>query len=296
MGNRCTGMLSDEAVGTSHREKSMRSRLHFILPLLVVLWPAALIAAPAAEPWPRWEEHDPQSAAVIEHEAWTALLEKHLHAGDDGIARFDYAGVAPADRRRLEAYIDRLSGIAIGRYNRDQQLAYWINLYNALTVDVVLEHHPVDSIRDIDISPGFFSRGPWGAKLVEIEGVELSLDDIEHRILRPVWRDPRIHYAVNCAALGCPNLQPVAFTADNAERLLDAGARAYVNHPRGASFENGELIVSSIYHWFREDFGGTEQGVIAHLIRLAEPALRERLAERDGYDDHRYDWRLNALR
>jgi Protein of unknown function, DUF547 len=87
----------------------------------------------------------------------------------------------------------------------------------------------VASIRDIAISPGLFSVGPWGRKLIEVEGEPLSLDDIEHRILRPIWRDPRLHYAVNCAALGCPNLRSSAFTAANADILLETAASDYVN-------------------------------------------------------------------
>jgi Protein of unknown function, DUF547 len=87
----------------------------------------------------------------------------------------------------------------------------------------------VASIRDIAISPGLFSVGPWGGKLIEVEGEPLSLDDIEHRILRPIWRDPRLHYAVNCAALGCPNLRSSAFTAANADILLETAASDYVN-------------------------------------------------------------------
>lgn len=264
--------------------------------LLLCLLPLTAAAAPRAELWPRWQAHDPGSTATIDHSAWTELLGRYRHEGDDGIARFDYAGVSAADRRRLDGYLERLAATAIDAYDRDQQRAFWINLYNALTIDVVLDHHPVDSIRDIDISPGLFADGPWGAELVRVAGVDLSLDDIEHRILRPIWRDPRIHYAVNCAALGCPNLQPVAFTADNTERLLEEGARGYVNHPRGAEFIGDELVVSSIYVWFEADFGGDEAGVIAHLRRHARPALRERLAGRERHDDDRYDWRLNGMR
>lgn len=274
----------------------MRASLSRLLPILFVLWPLAGLAAPAAEPWPRWEAHDPDSTRTIDHAAWTALLDRYLQPGEDGIARFDYAAVSKEDRRRLDAYILQLAGTDIAAHDRDEQLAYWINLYNALTVDVVLEHYPVESIRDIDISPGFFSNGPWGAALVTVDGVELSLDQIEHRILRPVWRDPRIHYAVNCASLGCPDLRPVAFTAGNADRLLERGAREYINHPRGADLVDGELVVSSIYEWFQADFGGTEAGVLDHLRRYARPALRERLSSRENYDDHRYDWALNGVR
>ncbi len=271
-------------------------RTLLLVPILAcfLLVPAPGAAAPSAEPWPRWEAHDPDADATIGHGAWTAFLRAYLSVGDDGVARLDYAGVREADARTLDAYIERLARVEISRFDRDQQRAYWINLYNALTVDVVLEHYPVESITDIDISPGLFSNGPWGRELVTVEGVGLSLDDIEHRILRPIWRDPRIHYAVNCAALGCPDLQPVAFTAANTEELLERGARAYVNHPRGARIEDGELVVSSIYEWFQADFGDSEAGVLAHLRAYAAPTLRERLAGRNGYDDHEYDWTLNA--
>lgn len=172
-------------------------------------------------------------------------------------------------------------------------MAYWINLYNALTMQVVLEHYPVDSIRDIDISPGWFSDGPWGAKLVGVEGEQLTLDDIEHRILRPIWQDPRIHYAVNCAAVGCPNLQPEPYEGETVDEQLDRAARAYVNHPRGATVTGGDLVVSSIYAWYEEDFGGSEQGVIDHLTAFAEPPLDRMLADFSAIDDDRYDWSLN---
>lgn len=173
------------------------------------------------------------------------------------------------------------------------QRAYWLNLYNALTVKLVLDHYPVRSIREISISPGLLSVGPWRRKLVRIEGEELSLDDIEHRVLRPTWGDPRVHYALNCAALGCPNLQRSAYTAANTEALLARAAREYVNHERGARFEGERLIVSKLYIWFQEDFGGTDRGVIEHLQRYAEPPLAARLARTEGISDSEYDWRLN---
>ncbi len=207
--------------------------------------------------------------------------------------RVAYARVTAADRKALADYVARLAAVSISTYNRDEQLGYWINLYNALTVKLVLDHYPVASIRDIDISPGWFSNGPWGKKLLVIEGEAVSLSDIEHRILRPIWRDPRIHYAVSCSSIGCPNLGPEAFMANNAEARFTAGARAYVNHPRGARIESGRLVVSSLYVWFSEDFGGTDEGVIAHLKRYAEPDLLSGLARFERIDDFAYDWSLN---
>ena len=131
----------------------------------------------------------------------------------------------------------------------------------------MLSHFPLASIGDINISPGLFVRGPWGAKILTVEGEKLSLDDIEHRILRPIWKDNRVHYALNCASLGCPNLQPTAYTSENSEALLDNGARDFINHPRGVSIQKGKLQVSSIYVWFQEDFGRDAGELMAQIGR-----------------------------
>jgi hypothetical protein len=183
--------------------------------------------------------------------------------------------------------------VDVSGLRRGEQKAYWINLYNALTVDVILDHYPVKSIRDIDISPGIFSSGPWDAKLLFIEGEKISLNDIEHRILRPIWQDNRVHYAVNCASLGCPNLQPLSFTARNLDMLLDKAARDFINHPRGVSFINNRLQVSSIYFWFQEDFGASENGIIRHLKKYLTPDNLKKLDAVHKKIRHQYDWSLN---
>lgn len=263
--------------------------------LLLALLVTPAMAAPKSKLWPRWTAHDPASTAVVDHADWTRLLQAYTRPSDDGVVRFDYAGLAARDRAALDGYIARLVGLPVSTLNRGEQQAYWINLYNALTVQVVLDHYPVSSILKIGISPDFFSIGPWGKKLVTVEGTPVSLDDIEHRILRPIWQDPRIHYAVNCASIGCPNLIDTAYTADRMDALLEANAIAYVNHPRGVELRGGTLTVSSIYDWFQEDFGGSETGVLAHLREFAGPELARalRLAiEIDGYD-YDYDWSLN---
>jgi len=259
--------------------------------VLLAAWAAA--AAPRAVLWERWTAHAPQSRETVDHAEWQRLLRHHVRTDAQGINRFAYARVSAADRAALDAYLARLAATPVSRLARGEQRAFWVNLYNALTVRVVLEHYPVASIRDIDISPGLFSDGPWGKKLIAVEGEDLGLDDIEHRILRPIWRDPRIHYAVNCASIGCPNLPTTAFTAANTESLLEAAAREYVNHPRGARVEGGRLVVSSIYVWFEEDFGGDDRGVIEHLRRHAAPALAAGLRGVERIADDRYDWSLN---
>lgn len=261
--------------------------------LLVLLASVDAAAAPQDKPWSRWERHDPRSIAVIDHSAWDRWLARYVIRDLNGVNRVAYAAVGEEGRRELDRYIDRLAAVAISCYRRDEQLAYWINLYNALTVRVVLHHYPVGSIRDIRISPGLFAVGPWGAKLVTVEGERLSLDDIEHRILRPIWRDPRLHYAVNCAFVGCPDLQREAYSGAHVEGQLDAAARNYVNSWRGASFEDDGLYVSSLYKWYAADFGGSEAGVLAHLRRYATGDTAARLAHTSHIAGYRYDWDLN---
>ena len=251
------------------------------------------LAAPSAELWPRWQAHDPASTEVIDHREWTRFLQDHGAQNEDGIVRIEYGGITGAERQALKGYIESLTSTAVSSLNRDEQFAFWINLYNALTVDLVLEHYPISSILKINISPGFFSIGPWGKKLATVEGEALSLNDIEHRILRPIWRDPRIHYAVNCAALGCPNLALQAYTAENVEDLLEAKAVAHVNHPRGVRVEDGKLILSSIYRWFVADFGGGNAGVLRHLQRYAGPELAKKLAGFNPIGADHYDWSIN---
>ena len=249
--------------------------------------------APRAELWERWTAHDPLAPAEIDHTAWTDFLATYVSEGNDGVTRVAYAQVTDADKKALGTYLSQLAATPISRLNRDEQLAYWINLYNALTTKTILDHYPVKSIRDIDISPGWFSDGPWDKKLIEVENALLSLNDIEHRILRPIWRDARIHYAVNCASLGCPNLAPTAYNAETMDGSLTEAARAYINHPRGVSIEGGRLYVSKIYEWFVEDFGGNEKGVLDHLRHYANPELAKRLAKFSAIDGYRYDWVLN---
>ena len=249
------------------------------------------VAAPKAKLWERWAAYNPNDARSIDHTSWGRFLKEYVQSHSSGVNRIGYGQVNDSSRASLQAYINGLAQTPISHFNRQEQLAYWINLYNALTVQVVLDHYPVRSIRDI--KSGLFSFGPWGKKLVTVEGEQLTLDDIEHRILRPIWKDPRIHYAVNCAATGCPNLQPVAFTAAAVDRLLDQAAAEFINHPRGVTVKRRKLVVSSIYVWFQTDFGGSDEGVIRHLRRFANADLSKRLAKVMKISDDRYDWTLN---
>lgn len=269
----------------------MDRRLLLTLPLFAAAGPA--LAQPRAEAWPRWERQDAGSARVVDGAFWAGFLRRHVRAYQDGINRVSYAAVTAEERAGMEADLARLAAVPVSTLSRAEQRAYWTNLYNELTVMTVLRAYPVASIRDIGTSPGLFTRGPWGAKAITVEGEALSLDDIEHRILRPIWRDPRTHYAVNCASIGCPNLPMEPFIAARMEAQLDAAAAAYVNHPRGFSVGGGALTVSSIYEWYKSDFGGNDAGVIEHLRRHARPERRASLEGISRISRNVYDWALN---
>lgn len=262
----------------------------FLLLLTGILFSTA--QAKEAEPWPFWETHDANSTATIDHTAWDGLLKKYIQADGD-LNRFAYAKVSDTDKLQLKSYLQKLANTNIKTFSRPVQKAYWTNFYNALTIDVVLDAYPVDSIKDIDISPGLFSSGPWGKKLVTVAGKELSLDDMEHRILRPIWNTPLTHYTVNCASIGCPNLATSAFTGANIADMEASLAKQFINSARGAMVKNGDLTVSKIYQWFETDFGGSEQQVIQHLRKYATGNLATQLKSIDSIDDYEYDWSLN---
>ncbi|MFO7854116.1 MAG: DUF547 domain-containing protein [Paracoccaceae bacterium] len=250
--------------------------------------PFAARAAPRSELLdPRWtrsgDRGDPDAAP------WARFLERHRSVGAAGIALVDYAG---APRDALKSWLAAYAATDPATLRPKAQFAFWCNLYNALTVDLVLQAWPVDSIKQV--RGGLFNTGPWDERVVTVAGAELSLDDIEHGILRPVHGDPRVHYAVNCAALGCPNLLAEPFAEATLDETLEGAAARYVNHPRGARIEGGRLIVSSIYEWFQEDFGGSDAGVLAHLRRYATGGTAAALEGRTRVDDDAYDWSINA--
>lgn len=264
--------------------------------VFILLRSPITLSAQKAELWARWQQNDAGSRQNIDHRAWDDFLKKLVVAPHpSGINRVAYQAVTAADAKRLSDYLRAMQEVAISIYNRTEQKAYWINVYNALTVDLILSRFPVTSIRTINISPGLLAQGPWGAKLFTVENEKLSLDDIEHRILRPIWRDNRVHYALSYASLGSPNLQPVAFTADNTESLLEKAAGEFINHPRGVAIQNGRLQVSSIYVWFQEDFGRDAQGLMEHWQKYANGKLADALEEYSGGLAHDFDWRLNGI-
>jgi len=225
------------------------------------------------------------------HSAWSNLLGKYVSVSADGVNRFDYGGLKAntADSAALDSYVESFATLDISSLPRDEQYVAWVNLYNAGTVQYIVGRYPIRSIRS-----GYII-GPWKKVKVIADGVRISLNDIEHETLRKQWSEPRTHYAVNCASYGCPNLKPTAWEVDTLEEDLTAAAHAYINHPRGVSIRrDGRLEVSTIYKWFKRDFGSSEANVIAHLLEYAEPELAAQITENPDIRSYEYNWSLNG--
>jgi len=255
-----------------------------IVIICFILIPAVgLIAGGEAEKWDYWDASDSTDDRRVDHSLWQEFLEDYLVTeSSDGINLLDYASALSSGASRLEEYIIMLEAVEIRNYNSDEQFAFWVNLYNAATVRLILDNYPISSIRRIS--------NPWGRKLVRIEGQQLSLDDIEHRILRPIWQEPRIHFAVNCASLGCPNLPAQALSSSNSDEVLENAARDFINHPRGVKLNGDLLILSSIFSWYLEDFGLNEEELLVYLGRYSKLDLREKRSVK-----YEYNWALNEI-
>ena len=249
----------------------------------------------AALDFPVFSTVDNASAVTVDNTAWNTFLTRYLSMNADGVVLVDYGAVSAADKAMLKDYVALLERTDPTTLSSDEQLAYWLNFYNALTVDVILDHYPVASIRDIKTGP-FDFKGPWNDELVTVKGETLTLDDIEHAIIRPIYNEPRIHYGVNCASIGCPNLQPKAFEGATLDADLTKAAREFVNNPRGTAVEGNRVTASKIYVWFKEDFGESEADILNHIRQYADPGLAAKLEGRTRINRYDYDWALNDAR
>lgn len=250
-----------------------------------------------------------QAAFDHSHAAWTALLRKHVVVQRGGQAsQVRYAAFA-ADRAALKAYLDALSAVpeaTFAAWSRAQRMAFLVNAYNAFTVELILTKYPkLESIKDL----GSIFQSPWKPKWVPLLGTKVSLDDIEHEMLRRrgAYDDPRVHFAVNCASIGCPALREEAFVAERLDAQLDEQALRFMSDRSRNRYnaQRGRLEVSKIFDWFGEDFRLGHRGIAslpAFLSRYAEqladaPADREKVrgAQADvAFLD--YDWKLNDAR
>lgn len=227
----------------------------------------------------------------VETSAYADVLTRGLTSGADGVTLFDYAAAKDnGDHESIKAFIAAQTALAPSTMTDAQATAYWANLYNAVTLDVVLDDYPIKSIRSL----GSFNSGPWKRELVTVEGNALSLDNIEHDILRVDFATPYIHYMVNCASFGCPNLRPELWTEDGLEADQKAAAAAFINSDRGVTIrKDGRISVSKIYNWFSEDFGATEDDLRAHLAQHATGARLDALTDGVKFKGSQYNWDLN---
>ena len=265
------------------------------LNMVALIWATPARAAPTDQLWSHWATHDPQSTVSVDHRPWQTLLSRHVVASDDGINRVAYSDFDDASKTLLNQYLTTLSNVQPTQLNQSQQLAYWVNLYNSLTVQVVLDHPKKDSIRSMG---PLLSFGPWDKTYLTIEGKPVSLNDIEHRILRPIWQDHRLHFVLNCASIGCPNLSRTAYTSDNIEDALARAEQTFLQHPRALSLsDKGVLQLSSLFDWYREDFADNESALLAYLAEqrpdMAETLLVYPIGSNSNID-YVYDWSLNA--
>lgn len=258
----------------------------------------ALLAATAIAPL------GAHAQAAFDHgyTAWDALLKKHVRWLPDGKqSRVNYKGFA-ADRAALKAVLDSLSAVpraSFDAWTKPQQMAFLINAYNAFTVELILTKHPdLQSIKDL----GSFVQSAWKKKFFTLLGEARHLDWIEHEQLRPRYAEPRVHAAVNCASIGCPALRDEAFTAAKLEAQLEDGMRRFMGDRTRNRVKGGQVEVSSIFKWFKEDFekghGGfnkVEDVFAAYAEQLSDqPAERAALRAKTlgvGFLD--YDWSLN---
>lgn len=239
-----------------------------------------------------WQKSNTSSKKVINHARWAEILSKYLSGdGNQGVRTFNYQGVTEADKVEMRLYLQHLQSIDPRDYHKNEQLAYWVNLYNALTIDIVLKHYPIKSIKDI----GSSITGPWNITLANIAEQPLTLNQIEHGILRGLWQDKRIHYVINCASIGCPDLPLTPLTGQEVEQQLDSAAKRFINQSKGVNVVGKTLMLSSIYSWFSADFGHDEQQLIAHLKQYASPVLKKKLEKFNGVTEFNYNWKLNAV-
>jgi len=223
---------------------------------------------------------------TVDNTIYARLLKAHVVDG-----KVDYAGFKH-DEADLDRYLAQLEKVKPDRLDRAEQMAFYINAYNAWTIKLILSHYPgVKSIKDL----GSLFQSPWKKKFVKINGKTTTLDHIEHGILRPVFKDPRVHFAVNCASKSCPPLQDKPFTGADLDRQLDAATIHFINDPHSNFIKGDKLYVSRIFKWFGEDFGGD---ILGFFRTYARDGLAEQMAAAGDKLEVRYlgyDWSLNSI-
>ncbi len=262
----------------------------------ICLYSTSLQAAPKAEQIDYWNDHEAGSVMVVNHSPWQVIIDSYLDSEhESGVFRFDYEAVSSTDKGKLDSYLDYLQSIDPRQLNRNEAMAYWINAFNASLVRLIIggvQNSNIDSVRDL--RAGAFTAGPWRRKVLDIAGQRLSFDDIEHGILRPIYADPRVHFAMSAACMSCPNLQPQVFLGTQIEDQLAQAQADYLNHERTVKLENGRLTISRIFDWYSSDFGESDDRVRSYILENIDSELAETLgAVESGGIKYQFDWKLN---
>lgn len=209
------------------------------------------------------------------HDAWNTLLQKYVTTS----GKVNYK-MLKADQTALNAYLNTLAAeTPQTTWSRADKMAYWINAYNAFTVKLITDHYPLTKITNLD------GGKPWDVKRIELGGKKYSLNQIENEIIRPQFKDPRIHFALNCAAKSCPPLYNRAFTAANLEKALTERTRRFLADPNANTLGVERVSVSKIFEWYAADFGKLPE----FLSKYSNVAVQANAA----VDYREYDWRLN---
>ena len=244
---------------------------------------------------PIWTRNDPESSVRIDHSPWDMFLSTYVLTDANGVNRLKYASVTPQDKTALDAYILSLAKTDVTTLNRDEQYAFWLNLYNAIMVQTILANYPVSSVLKIKNNP-LDLKGPFNDEVVRVNGLSLTLDTIESGIVRPIWNDPRLHYAFNCGAVGCPNLGKEAYQAEVLNEQLNAAAVNFINDPRGVTTVGAQVTLSKIFFWYSDDFGDDVDELTTHLLQFANPRTMQIISQSNGRFNYAYDWSLNEAK
>ncbi len=217
------------------------------------------------------------------HDQWSVLLQKYVD--EEGFV--DYASFRQ-DSSKLIQYLSQLSNNPPGsNWSDEEQIAFWINAYNAFTVKLILDYYPLESIKDIKDGIAFVNS-VWDIKFFSIGGKEMDLNNIEHGILRKKFDEPRIHFAINCASMSCPKLLNEAYIADQLDRQLTSVAEAFLANDKKNEISEDQVVISKIFSWFSKDFK-KDGSLIDFLNKYAPVEISDEA--RISYMD--YDWGLN---
>ena len=227
------------------------------------------------------------------HSRWNDILKKYVSPSNSK-SSFKYKELSK-NSTILNKYLDELSTISekeFNQWNRDQQIAFLINAYNAFTIRLILDNYPVTSIKKI----GSFFSSPWKIQFFTLFGAKQNLDNIEHDILRKRYREPRIHFAVNCASIGCPALRAEAFVAEKLNAQLSEQTQNFLND-KSRNYIDGEILyLSKIFDWFKEDFtfsDPTVQSFVSKYISSEPSSLNKLKSNQFKIKYTPYDWNLN---